>query len=257
MSIWIAIIYGIIQGATEFLPVSSSGHLVLINFIFNIDCNFIFFSLLLHIATLLAVCFVLRKQIYFLIKNPFCKKARQLYLATIPTVIIVLLFNDFFESAFLGLYLPLYFLITACILTLAELVTRKKIKPINSKVSIFMGLAQGIAVLPGISRSGATICAGIFCGVERKEATEFSFLMSIPIILASLCYEIINCLKNGLPIFDTPVFETIIAFVCAFVVSIFCIKFMLKTLQKIKLYWFSIYLIAISILSFLFVFSII
>ena len=254
MTIWIAIIYGILQGATEFLPVSSSGHLVLFNSIFGVECNFVFFSLLLHFATLFAVFFVLRKQVFSLIKNPFCKKSLQLYLATIPTILIVLLFNGFFKNAFGGQFLPICFLITAFLLIIAEFLNKKQTKPLTTKTGLIMGIAQGIAVLPGISRSGATICAGLFCGANRKDSTEFSFLMSIPIILASMCYEFFDCIKNGLPIFDTPIFETLISFAFAFFVGVLCIKFMLKSLQKIKLYWFSIYLIALSVLSFLFVF---
>ncbi|MDD4815994.1 MAG: undecaprenyl-diphosphate phosphatase [Clostridia bacterium] len=250
MTIWIAIFYGILQGATEFLPVSSSGHLVLFYNIFGVECNFIFFSLLLHFATLLAIVVVLKKQIWFLIKNPFCKNALQLYLATIPTIVIVLIFEKFFKSAFTGLYLPICFLITATFLLIAEFFGRKKTKNLTTKTGLIMGIAQGIAVLPGISRSGATICAGLFCGAKREDATQFSFLMSIPIILASMCYELLDCIKNGMPLFDTPVFETFVSFVFAFFVGVLCIKFMLKTLQKIKLYWFSIYLILLSILSF-------
>ncbi|MDD3397746.1 MAG: undecaprenyl-diphosphate phosphatase, partial [Clostridia bacterium] len=112
MTIWIAILYGIVQGATEFLPISSSGHLVLLNLIFNVDGNFIFFSLLLHLATLFAVLFVLRKQVFYLIKNPLCDLAKKLYIATIPTVLIALLFMELFKSSFSGAFLPICFMLT-------------------------------------------------------------------------------------------------------------------------------------------------
>lgn len=249
MTIWIAILYGIVQGATEFLPVSSSGHLVILNLIFNFEGNFIFFSLLLHLATLFAVLFVLRKQVFFLIKNPFSNLAKKLYLATIPTIIIAILFMDFFKNSFSGNLLPICFMLTAFFLILVEFVRKKTFKKINKKTAFLMGLAQGIAILPGISRSGATIIAGLFCQGSRKKVSEFSFLMSIPIILASLAYEIFSCLSSGAPIFDTPILPTFFAFCFAFGVGVLCVKFMINMLQKIKLYYFSIYLILVSIFS--------
>lgn len=250
MTVWIAILYGIIQGATEFLPVSSSGHLVLLNLVFNTDGNLIFFSLLLHLATLFAVLVVLRKQVIFIVKNPFCDLAKKLYIATIPTVIIALLFMDFFTNSFSGAFLPICFMITAVFLFFVEMYGREKaFKSINKSTAFIMGLAQGVAILPGISRSGATIITGLFCKGSRKEISEFSFLMSIPIILASMAYEIFSCVYNGTPIFDTPLVPTFFAFASAFLVGIFCVKFMINMLQKIKLYYFSIYLILISIFS--------
>lgn len=250
MTIWIAILYGIVQGATEFLPISSSGHLVLLNLIFNVDGNFIFFSLLLHLATLFAVLFVLRKQVFYLIKNPLCDLAKKLYIATIPTVLIALLFMELFKSSFSGAFLPICFMLTAFFLLLVELYgTKKFFNPIKKKTAFFMGLAQGIAILPGISRSGATIIMGLFSKGSRKEVSQFSFLMSIPIILASMAYEIFSCINSSTPIFDTPLVPTLTAFVFSFLVGIICVKFMINMLQKIKLYYFSIYLIIISIFS--------
>ena len=193
MTIWLAILYGFIQGATEFLPVSSSGHLVLFNNIFKTENNFIFFSLLLHLATLFSVVWVLRKEVLYLIKHPLSDYAVKLYLATIPTVLIVLLFKGFFEESFNGTFLPICFMLTAIFLIIVEFISKKQIKPINKKISFIMGIAQGIAVLPGISRSGSTIIAGLMCGGDRKEVSKFSFLMSIPIILASMLYELLDC----------------------------------------------------------------
>ncbi|MDD2445832.1 MAG: undecaprenyl-diphosphate phosphatase [Clostridia bacterium] len=250
MTIWIAILYGIVQGATEFLPVSSSGHLVLLNLIFKVEGNFIFFSLLLHLATLFAVLFVLRKEILHLIKNPFCDKAKNLYLATIPTIIIAVLFMDIFKGSFSGAYLPICFMLTAAFLFLVEIISIKKFQPIGKKTAFYMGLAQGLAILPGISRSGATIITGLFCKGSRKQVSEFSFLMSIPIILASMAYEIFSCSIEGVPIFDMAIVPTLFAFIFAFVSGVFCVKFMLNMLQKVKLYYFSIYLVIISSVSF-------
>ena len=236
MTIWLAILYGFIQGATEFLPVSSSGHLVLFNNIFKTENNFIFFSLLLHLATLFSVLWVLRKEVLYLLKHPLSENAIKLYIATIPTVLIVLLFKGFFEESFNGTFLPICFMLTAIFLIIVEFIRKKQIKPINKKISFIMGIAQGIAVLPGISRSGSTIIAGLMCGGDRKEVSKFSFLMSIPIILASMIYEIIECYVFNLPILDTPILPTIVAFITAFIVGLVCVKFMLNAIQKIKLY---------------------
>ena len=119
-----AIILGIIQGITEFLPVSSSGHLVLLEKVWNIDDGVLFFNVLLHMATLLAVVLFYRKKIWELIKKPFCKTNLYLILATLPTVLIVVLFNSFFENAFSGGLLVLGFMLTAVFLLVTEKVSK-------------------------------------------------------------------------------------------------------------------------------------
>lgn len=251
MSIFEAIILGIIQGLTEFLPVSSSGHLVLFSRIFGVDCDFVLFSVIMHVATLLAVLIYFRKDVWFLIKHPFGKEATKLYLATIPTVVIVLVFKDFVDEAFGGTLLPFCFVLTAVLLFLSQILSKKNANfaQITKKDAFFMGIAQGIAVLPGISRSGATICTGMMLGNDREQCAKFSFLMSVPIILASMCYELLGVVKNGsanmvgfLPCF--------LGFVFAFVVGYFSIAVMLKAVKNLKLYWFSIYLIFVAGVSF-------
>ena len=241
---------GLVQGLIEFLPVSSSGHLVLLNKIFGIEQNFVFLSVLLHVATLLAVVVVFRKQIWFLITHPFSKQTLMLVVATIPTVAIVLLFKSFFEQSFSGNLLPLCFSITASVLVLTSLFSKqKKNKQMSYKSAVFMGISQGIAILPGISRSGATICTGLACGEDKKQTTEFSFLMSLPIIICSLFYEIYQSLSQGLPLFTGNIWLVLMAFVVAFISGIFAIKFMLKIVQKGKYYYFSIYLYCLSVFS--------
>lgn len=246
------IILGIVQGLTEFLPVSSSGHLVLLNKIFKIEGNFILLSVVLHVATLFSVCIVLRKQIWELIKHPFSSEAKKLYVATIPTVIIVLIFKKFFESAFSGAFLPICFMITAVLLFITEMLSknRQQEKPLSYKSAIVMGVVQGAAVLPGISRSGSTIASGLLMGEGKEQTTSFSFLMSIPIILASLALEIYEMVKSGAGLVGFGIFDMLLGFVFAFVVGIFSIKLMYKAVKDKKLIWFSLYLFFISILSF-------
>ncbi len=265
MTIVQAIIFGIFQGLTEFLPVSSSGHLVLFSRIFGVDCDFVLFSVIMHVATLFAVVIYFHKDIWYLCKHPFGKDARKLYLATIPTVVIVLVFKDFVDSAFDGVLLPFCFMFTAVLLFVCQLLCQKNKnnfegqikngdgndygKYTDNKTAFFMGVAQGIAILPGISRSGATMCTGMMLGRDREQAARFSFLMSIPIILASMCYEVFGIIKDGganlvgfLP--------CALGFVFAFVIGFLSIALMLKAVKNMKLWWFSIYLVAIAVVSF-------
>lgn len=259
MSIWIALVLGIVQGLTEFLPISSSGHLTLLNKIFGIQENTLLFAILLHLATLFAVIYVLRKEVWQLIKHPFSREALNLYLATFPTVVIALFSKKFLEDSFLSAkLLPYCFLITAILLFVTYFYTKKNNCPLNypkktfknnNRTSFIMGVAQGLAILPGISRSGSTICAGLLCGEEKNKVANFSFLMSIPIILASLVWEIFSGEFNQIASSEM-VLPVIIAFFAAFIVGIFSIKIMLKIVERAKYYWFSTYLILISILAF-------
>ena len=254
MSIVVALILGLVQGLTEFLPVSSSGHLFLISSLFGLSQS-LFLSVILHVATLLAVVFVLSREIWEIITHPFSKKATNLYLATIPTVVIVLLFKIKLDSVFeSGTYLPFFFMLTAALLFATYILSKNSKEPdfareIKPQNAFFMGIAQGLACIPGISRSGSTICTGLLFGESRKESAKFSFLMSIPIILASLVYELLFSNETIVSIGALPV---VVAFLSAFLVGIFSIKFMLKIVEKAKYYYFSIYLFVLSILSLIF-----
>lgn len=260
MAIWVALILGIVQGLTEFLPVSSSGHLLLLSNLFGINEGTLLLTILLHVATLFAILFVLRKEICELIKHPFSRKACNLYLATIPTVLIVFVSKGFFDDAFENSkLLPYFFLLTAILLLVTYFISKKQEQRNldfsnggfrkNNLTSVVMGIAQGLAVLPGISRSGSTICAGLLCGEDRSEVAKFSFLMSIPVILGSMLFEILKG-DFGILAVENMALPTIVAFLSAFVVGVVSIKFMLKVVEKGKYYWFSIYLIALSILTF-------
>lgn len=253
MSIFEAIILGILQGLTEFLPVSSSGHLVLFSKIFGIESDFIFFSVVLHVATLFAVLIYYRKQVFQIVKKPFSTLTLKLVVATVPAIIIALLFSDFLESIFDGSLLPFCFVFTGILLIVAQMfsMSEKKHKKLDFKGAVFMGFMQTVALVPGISRSGSTISGGLIGGYEKKESADFSFLMSIPIILASLTYEIIKLIKNN----TTPIFivETIVGSIFAFLTGLLSIYLMLKAVKKLKLHYFSIYLFIIAIVSFFFI----
>lgn len=250
--IFYIIVLAFVQGLTEFLPVSSSGHLLLLSKLFGINNDFLLLSVILHVATLLSVLIVLRSQVKEIIKNPFGNLSKKLILATIPTVVIVILFKSFFDNAFYGKYLPFCFMLTAVLIVLSEFICKNRTninKPLTSKDAIIMGIAQGVAVLPGISRSGATICTGLICGNNREDVAHFSFLMSVPIILASLVLEVYEYVKVG-QVLTISWYELIIGFIVAFITGLFSVKFMLRLIEKRSLVIFAVYLVIIAILSF-------
>ncbi|MFQ6752365.1 MAG: undecaprenyl-diphosphate phosphatase [Clostridia bacterium] len=237
------IIIGIIQGITEFLPISSSGHIVLFGSLFDMD-NLMLLSIIAHIGTLFAVLFCYRKRLFDLIRRPFNKTNLNLIIATIPTVIIFLLFNKFFEDSFSTKTLVWGFLISAVFLVLADL-RKDGNKPITKSSSLYMGLTQGLALMPGISRSGSTLVCGLLVGVDKKEALDFSFLMSIPIIIASAIYETIKLSTMQISVNWPGIF---IVMITSFIFGILSIKIMLKAVKNNKLYYFGIYLIVLSLL---------
>lgn len=249
MKVFESIILGITQGLTEFLPVSSSGHLVLIQNIFSLQNDVIFFDCILHLATLLAVIIIYKNTLLKILKNPFSKLTFMLIVATIPTVIIGLVFNDFFENMFSGEFLYISFLVTAVILLFAEYCQKHNRNPQNMdyKKALITGIFQGIAIMPGISRSGTTISACLVQGVEKEEATEFSFLLSMPVILGSTILEFFKLDFQN--IFGNISFSCyILGFITSFIFGMISIKFMLKIVKKNRYYIFSIYL---TILAFI------
>ena len=241
------IFIGFIQGLTEFLPISSSGHIVLFGSMFNLD-NLLLISVVAHIGTLFAVIFCYRKRLYTLIRHPFNKTNLNLIIATIPTVILVLLFNTFFEDSFSTKTLIWGFLISAVLLFIADF-KKDSMKPITKRSALYMGFAQGLALLPGISRSGSTLVCGLLVGVEKNEALDFSFLMSIPIIIASAVYESFKLFSAQITINWLGIFVVMIT---SFIFGILSIKIMLKLVKKNKLYFFSIYLIVLSLIILIF-----
>jgi undecaprenyl-diphosphatase len=243
MTIWIAILLGLVQGLTEFLPVSSSGHLILFQHFLGIDGDMMLFNIILHIATLTAVVVVFRKKIWSLVKQPFCKTNLALLLATVITCAMVFVFKDLIDRSFTHRILPITFLITATLLFATTLLA-KGAREVGYKTSALAGFIQGIAVIPGISRSGSTIAACLSTGTKREAAAEFSFLMSIPIIVASFVYELIS--GGGVVLNVSPI-ALICAFVAALVSGVLAIKIMLRVVKNVKLYWFSMYLVILAI----------
>lgn len=230
---------GLIQGLTEFLPVSSSGHLLLVEKLGVAEPS-VATNLFLHLATLFAVVIALRKSVFDLIKKPFGKKAVWIYVVCIPTAVIGLLFKLFLEEALLGKYLSLGFLCTAILLLLSS---QTKFKPKPLLGAFLTGIAQGLAVLPGLSRSGTTISAMTMMNYERKEAVELSFLMSIPVIIGGSIFEL-----KDISFATTDWVMLISAFITAFISGLFSLKLMLKNFETAKMP-FAFYLLALSLFN--------
>ena len=242
MHVALALLFGVVQGITEFLPVSSSGHLILMQSIFNMGDDLMLFNILLHVATLLAVCIMFRKRLWQLVKKPLQPMNYYLVLATVITVIFVLLFKDVIDRTLNASVLPITFMLTAVVLF--STVFLRPNRDMTYRSAAFTGLIQGIAVVPGFSRSGFTISAAMFAGTKREQAAEFSFLMSIPIIIAALVYEVAS---NPSPSVGGGWPALVVAFLAALISGMLAIKFMLHIIRRIGLHWFAVYLVPLAI----------
>ena len=239
---------GLVQGASEFLPVSSSGHLLLLEKI-GIGEPDLFFNVCLHLGTLFSVLICLRKKLWELVRHPFSKTTLYIVLACIPTVAIALLFKYFAPDLLAGEYLPLGFEITAFLLIWSEKMVKDTGAPMCAKTGILTGLFQGIAVLPGISRSGSTIAAMRMCGMNKSSAAEFSFLLAIPIIAGSALFEGVECATTG-ALQNVNVAALLVGVAAAFVSGCIAIKFFMKMMQNKSLTPFAVYTAGMSIVSF-------
>jgi undecaprenyl-diphosphatase len=241
MTILQGIILGIVQGLTEFLPVSSSGHLVLLQRLFSIDEGTLFFTTMVHVGTLVAVVVIFKDDIWDMLKKPFQKLSIYIVIATLPTIVIALLLKDFVEAAFnTGSSLGIGFIITGTLLWLVESKKpgQKILKDMKGKHAIIMGIAQGAAIFPGVSRAGSTITGGLFQGLDRRFAAKFSFLMSIPAILGSLVFQFKDLTQVESLGALGPV---ILGSVAAGISGYFAIKLMMDLIAKKSLKIFSIY----------------
>ena len=246
MSVWEALILGIVQGATEFLPVSSSGHLVLLQKIFGISEPVLLFDTALHAGTLFAVIVVLWRDILGLLRRIFQPLTLFLVVATIPAVVAALLFRGPIEAAFSSAsFLGFAFLLTSALLFLSEKLFSRTAEARNAdKMNTFdalvVGLLQAVAVIPGVSRSGATISGGLYRGLERGFAARFSFLLSIPAILGALLLQTVGLAKGGDAGAIAPL-PLAVGTVSACIVAFFSVKLALKIVREHSLLGFSAY----------------
>ena len=256
MSILESIILGFIQGMSEFLPVSSSGHLLVFHHIFGITEDNLTFIIVLNMGSLLPLLFVFRKDILDLIKNPFQKTTALLILATIPLVIVTLLFENHIESMF-GMVnlLPFGFVITGVILLLSDRLNKnnKTANEITLFDSVLIGIAQAFAVFPGISRSGSTITATMARGVNREDAAKFSFLMSVPAAFGAIVFRASRIITDPELLEGLNFLNLGAGFVTAAITGYLAINFMLSIVKKAKLKYFAFYYVfALAVLIFLF-----
>ena len=260
-AIWKSSILGVVQGLTEFLPVSSSGHLTLLQRVLGVDMGdgtMTLINIMMHLGTLIAVIVVFWRDILDLFKKPF-KTLLMLIVATIPAGVIGLIFSDQIDMLFSGedgiLYLSVCFALTALLLVVCEMIAkRQKVqKPLGWGSSVAMGVMQAVALFPGISRSGSTIVAGTIAGTKREEVAKFSFLMSIPVILGSFAVEVLGIIREPESVagFGTNgIVGMIVGILLAMVFGFLAIKLMLKVIRKANYVWFSVYLVALSVVCF-------
>ncbi len=213
MNIFQALLMGILQGFTEFLPISSSGHLVLFSQITGLTSS-VQFDLVLHLGSLFAVLVFERKEVLNLIKHPLSKTAKTLVLSTLITTIVALCFSSVISSSFEGEFLPFCFLISAIILFLSDKFSPRQSKNIGYSQAVILGLAQGLAVFPGISRSGTTYSVGNTLGVKKEENLNFCFLLSIPVIVGGVILSFFSSKIQRIS-FSLLLVGFIASFVCA------------------------------------------
>lgn len=268
MSYFEAIILGLVQGLAEFLPISSSGHLALLQQAFGIhEDKVLLFAVLLHVGTLISIFIVYWKDIWELIvelcltirdlctgkglrlaERPIRKLGVMIIVATIPTAIIGLVFSDFFDSLYNSVIpIGVGLIITGFLLIFAEKKGEgnRGIQQMNFRNAIFIGLVQGVAICPGISRSGSTLFGSLICNLDRKFAVKFVFLISIPSILGSAVLEAPAALEAGVTAAEAG--PVLVGMLVAAVSGLVAIKTMIKIVSDKKLSYFSYYVWALGL----------
>ena len=267
MEIMQAIILGIVQGATEFIPVSSSGHLVIVPWLLGWEKPSLLFDTMLHWGTLVAIFIVFWRDFLVLIRawfssllrrslaDPNARLAWFIIVGTIPAVVAGLLFDDFLESMFLNPQAVGFFLlITAGLLAGSEQLIRRslaarELDQMKWSDAIVIGVVQSFALLPGISRSGSTIAAGLGCGIRRDLAARFSFLLGTPAILGAGLLQLVKSIGQDAVSLSGSFVPTAAGFIVAAVVGVLAIRFLLYYLRNRTLYIFSMYCLIVGLLT--------
>ena len=255
MNVIEAALLGLLQGLGEFLPISSSGHLLLGRMVLGLTIDespaYKMLDILLHVGTLIPVIIVFWKDWWDILKNPFKSRTLLLlFIASMPTLVVKVIFDDFIDSCDTGWFLGVSFLMTAVFLLVAEYVSSKNAHK-TGKVGFFhaivMGCMQGIALLPGVSRSGSTLAGGLLSGLDRKSGAKFAFMMSAPAIAGALLLEGKDAIENGW-INDLALLPTIVGVIVAAVVGYLAIRFMLKLITRVSLNWFALYVAILGVI---------
>ena len=254
MDILQAIVLGILQGATEFIPVSSSGHLVLVPWLLRWPEPGLVFDTMVHWGTLLAVLAYFWRDWWRLItawlrglfrwdwSDPHARMLWLLVIGSVPAALLGLFLEDFFESLFSEpVWVSIFLLVTAALLIVSERLARqgREARDLNWKDALIIGAAQGAAIAPGISRSGATISAGLWRGLTRADAARFSFMLSTPVILGAGLLQLLGLREE--PAAQANLSVLAAGFVAAALAGYICIWALLRYLQRGRLYPFAIY----------------
>ena len=255
MDVLQAIILGVVQGITEFLPISSSGHLILFPIIFGWEEQGVDFDVMIHLATLLAILWMMREDVKKTAHDVFAPGSSHLgakiLAATVPVVIVgVFIFGDLFESLRSIRVVAVNLMLWGAILSIADFVATR-VKPhvfdvhkTTWRQAIVIGCMQVFALLPGTSRSGVTISTGLFLGQDRPTTARFSFLLAIPAILGASVLTILDVIQAGG--FSTSIPVLAAGFLSAFIAGSVAIKFLLKVLAHTHFQWFAAYRIALG-----------
>lgn len=250
-----AIILGIIQGLTEFLPVSSSGHIELAKAFFGSEVkSTMTMTVVLHFATALSTCYIFRKELAQIFKGLFQFKNNKelkfsiaIIASMIPAAIVGVLYDDIIETFFAGkiIYVGIFLILTGLILFIAD-----KAKTTNKEVgvlqAIIIGISQAIAILPGISRSGATISTSVLLGIDREKAARFSFLMVVPLIFGKIAKDVMSDKFN---LESNELIFLSVGFIFAFFTGLLACTWMIKLVKSSKLYYFSFYCFLVGIIA--------
>lgn len=235
------VLLGAVQGLTEFLPVSSSGHLLLLERL-GVAAPSILLNVLVHGATLVAVVIVMRRDVVDWLRHPWDKRARWLYAVCLPTALIAWLISHYAAGWIGGDYLPIGFLATSCLLFWSGSLPDGN-RPLTYPNALWTGVVHGLAVLPGLSRSGATIGAMRMAGIGRDEAVRLSFLMSVPVIVGG---TVVECIGADWGAVDVPL--TVAAVLSAFLFGLLGLKLMLRAFGK-AMPLFGFYTLALAVAS--------
>ena len=246
-----ALVLGIIQGLTEYLPVSSSGHLAIGSYLFGIDGEEnLAFTVLVHVATVMSTFVVLWKEIDWILKGLFKFKMNDetkyflnIVVSMIPIGIVGVFFKDTVEEIFGSglLIVGCCLLLTAVLITFSYYAKPRQRENISMKDAFIIGLAQACAVLPGLSRSGSTIATGLLLGNKKEKLAQFSFLMVIPPILGEALLDVLKAAKGEEAFGDISVLPLVVGFIAAFVSGCLACKWMINIVKKGKLIYFGIY----------------
>ena len=258
-----ALILGIVQGLTEFLPVSSSGHLEIFKVILNNESlaeQSLFTTVLLHFATALSTMVIFRKDIVEIIKGLFTREYNQqkkfsiyIIVSMIPAIIVGLLWEDIIESLFNKnlILVGLMLLVTAALLFLADR-NYGESKKLKASSAFGIGLAQAVAILPGISRSGATISTALIMGLKREEAARLSFIMVIPLIFGKIAKDLLDgSFLDNMPSMS----YSLVGFFAAFFTGLLACQWMIALVKKAGLKYFGIYCVAVAIIILIYQFA--